>query len=382
MNNQLEIQNFKLEQKNKNLEKKLNRIYNSKLWKIFLIYKKFQIILSKKKQSTQKYDFIFKYKKGTLKENRVLGICYNNWVGVKSATLNQCSDVLIIKKIINKKNVLQIIKFIENNRFEKISINAILDGTDVLIKEIKKAFPKTKIYLIWHGSFTQQTIEDHIMRFNKLQPYFKHIHKFGFVKNDMDTIFKKMGYSAEFLPNRINNIVKKNKLITKDQKIKVGILSVFSWHKNNINQILGGCMSPIISEVHVLNIPNIFYLKKILQNKIKQHNFLIKKDYLKLLQDMDINLYVSITECYPMTFLESLSFGVPCIIGNTSKFIIQKNKFLLHSLVVNNPEDIYEIRDKINNIVKNYEEVSNSCIQFIKKINQTNTKKIINFFKN
>jgi len=363
-----------------NLDQELINIHNSKLWKLFLIYKSLSKLKINIKHKKELDDSFIKYIPGKFKKNKVLGICHDDWYGVKNATLNQCSDVITIHNF-DENTSNKIIAYIKKNKIKKVSINAIIDNMGYFVTLLKKQLPEVKIYFIWHGSFTQQTIEDHISRFNSLYPYFDKIYKFGFVKNGMADIFKKLGINkAEFIPNRINDPVIKNNR-KPNNKPRIGILANFLWHKNNVNQIIAALLLPK-KEIHTLYTPNFLYLTKLVRNNIIRHPFLPSDDYLKLLSNMDINLYVSLTECYPMTFIESLTYGVPCLVGKTSEYILNNNKKLKKYLVVQNPEDYNEIKEKIEDILKNYKNVNEQCHDFITKLNIDNSKEILHFFEN
>jgi len=209
-----------------NLDQELINIHNSKLWKLFLIYKSLSKLKINIKHKKELDDSFIKYIPGKFKKNKVLGICHDDWYGVKNATLNQCSDVITIHNF-DENTSNKIIAYIKKNKIKKVSINAIIDNMGYFVTLLKKQLPEVKIYFIWHGSFTQQTIEDHISRFNSLYPYFDKIYKFGFVKNGMADIFKKLGINkAEFIPNRINDPVIKNNR-KPNNKPRIGILANF-----------------------------------------------------------------------------------------------------------------------------------------------------------
>lgn len=364
----------KTRRENNELKQTLKKIYASKTWKLLFLYKNiFKPLKNRKKDS------YVKLVDGNFSENKILGICCESWVGVKEATINQCAKVILINSI-NKHNIKQIIKIIEKSNLNKISINAIPDGARLLIQSIHKKFNSSKkIYLIWHGSFTQQTIEDHIYRFESIKKELSYIHKLGFCKKNMDIIFKKIGYQAEFVPNKISSykIADINKF---GKKTKIGVLSLFLWHKNNLNQILAAALIEN-SQIHTLKIPEMSYLESLLEDKVVKHEFLDHDDFVNLISSMDINLYVSLTECYPMLFLESLSLGVPCLVGKTTEPIIE-DKEIIKYLVIQDPENIEEIRNKIEIILNKKEYIKKIILDYAKKVNENNSKLILDFFKN
>jgi len=82
----------------------------------------------------------------------------------------------------------------------------------------------------------------------------------------------------------------------------------------------------------------LFYIKA----KFVEHNLVPHESFLNVLAQMDVNMYVSLTEAFPMTVLESMTAGVPCLTSPTSA-IFDNDKILRDALVVTeleNPEAI------------------------------------------
>lgn len=372
-----------LEEENLQINDRLNRITNSKYYigyKLYNLIKKKLLPLNTK--HTKNETFYFQHVKGNFKNNRILGICHKDWHGIRTATLNQCSDVLYVKSIDTTTHIKLISKKITELGFKNIAINGLPDGIEKLIGYLAKRHPKIKIFLIWHGSFTQQSEnQDHIWRFNLLKPYFKHIYKFGVVKRGDEKIYVKLGLKAEYIPNNVYppKLKLTPKIYTDKLPVNVTIPAIFSWHKNNLNQILAASFIKN-SKVHILNSPNLLYLEKIISKKITTHGFLSKHDFLYQLANSDVISYVSLTECYPMVPLESMSLGKPCIVGKTSEFLFENNSFLKDHLVVNNPEDIFEIKTKLEWILKNYQNVTEQIQAFMVPLLINNRKMILKFF--
>lgn len=386
------IKSNAFETKYNEIDFELIKIHSSKLWKIYLIYKKiynitrsynfFHLSRETKNNTTNYYNLI----KGNNLKNNVLGICHEDWYGIKSATINQCSKVLLLKGISSYTHAKIIYEKIIRGKYKKICINGLPDNIEYLVDYIGNTDTSIKIYLVWHGSFTQQSEnQDHIFRFNKIKPYFNKIYKFGFVKKDSEKIFSLMGLKSQFIPNlisidkikqlQLNNL---NNSIIKNN-IHISIPALFYWHKNNVNQIIAASLIKN-SKVSVLNYPDFDYLKKIFKDKINIHGYLDKDDFYKLICESDVISYVSLTECYPMVFLESLAFGKPCLIGKTSSFILDNNSYLKNKLVIENPEDIFEIKQKILNVLKNYTKIVSEIKKFLPELIKENNISVDSFF--
>ena len=58
----------------------------------------------------------------------------------------------------------------------------------------------------------------------------------------------------------------------------------------------------------------------------------------KIMQEMDLNIYLTSSECSPMLPLESLALGVPCLMGPVT-YYFEDNCYLKERLVVSNISD-------------------------------------------
>ena len=387
------MKKIELEKKIKELEFELKKIYNSKTYRLLYIYKNFKniIIDSCKKLLKLKYKYdkknYFYLENGYFKKNKVLGITHSYWPGLLNATKNQCSKMVVAEKPIqNKKDVKLIIEIIKKTNIKKIAINGILDGCELLIKELFNNKYNFEVYLIWHGSFTQQTIEDHNYRFYKIEKYLNKFKKIGFIKPKMAEILNLAGIkNSFFIPNTFNiSIAKlKNKEINyfhQNKKINIGIFGWYTWHKNNINQIIAASLIKD-TQIFTMYFQENPLIKKLTYKKIKLIPFQKNNyDFIKFMKkNIDINLYVSLTECYPNLFLESLALNIPCIIGKFGEDIIFDEE-LKKFLVVKNPEDILEIKEKIENVIKNKKYIEEKISIFFNKLIKINNKKILEFF--
>jgi hypothetical protein len=77
---------------------------------------------------------------------------------------------------------------------------------------------------------------------------------------------------------------------------------------------------------------------------------------------MDINLYVTLSECSPMLPLESISMGVPVLVGPTTTFF-DSDPFLRQRLVAASPEDMGCIRRTVEALLADYDAVAEAVIQ-------------------
>lgn len=374
------------EKKTLKIEQELKQLKDSKYFILFNFYNKLKRILKKTEitKNENKKRFIFEHIEGTFKTNRVIGICHRDWHGIKRATINQCSDVILVKKIKTISDAKLIAHQINTLNISKIAINGLPDGIELLVDYLIKHFPNLQIFFVWHGSFTQQSQNiDNIFKLNLFSKYFKNIKKIGFVKKNMEEVFKEFNIVAEYLPNRFSPQTHHNHIkppTISENKFNIYIPPPFELRKNNVNQVIAASLIKN-SSVHVTNFPHLTYLGKWFMNKIIIHGFLGEFNYFQLLQNIDLVMYISISECYPMVLLESLFYGKPCLVHKSLKFIFNDEKELQNYLLIEDYENILEIRNKIKNIQDNYDAVSKLCLEYSLKLNAENEKKIIEFFK-
>lgn len=135
----------------------------------------------------------------------------------------------------------------------------------------------------------------------------------GMVKAGVHRAFEAIGYQVDYVPNRVPQIPELEKLDLGDGT-HVGVFAEPFWRKNVTTQLLAiGLMEE--ATAHVLKMPNNGYLDAL---TIVEHRELPWTEFLGLQGSVDLNLYVTLSECYPLTPQESYLTGVPCLISRTS----------------------------------------------------------------
>ena len=127
------------------------------------------------------------------------------------------------------------------------------------------------------------------------------------------------------------------------------------FHYQQGNQLpAAACMLGDHVTVHVLdyNLPNIDFVQHCAPS-IVYHSKMAADKFAALLSQMDVNLYVTVSEASPMVPLESIVAGVPCLVGPSAN-LYDSDPVLKNMLVVPNidrPDIISNhIREVLNNI--------------------------------
>lgn len=246
----------------------------------------------------------------------------------------------------------------------------------VMCEMLAKQAPWIRQYFAWHGSPAQWSDWHQLDHFNR----WLELHRRGVLqgivsfKRGLESSLARMGVDAWHVMNFISDgEINEKRQIT--SRVKVGLFAAaFSWFKNPYPQIVslfGMDDVELHSNLGKESLPawvgehaNIVEVPK----KMPHQAF---KDYLK---GLDLVLYVTNTECSPLIALESLSVGVPCIVGPAGN-IYKGNAFLESLLVepeVDNPE---AIRERVLSVIEHFDEVQEAIPGFIEEYNLEATGK-------
>ena len=163
----------------------------------------------------------------------------------------------------------------------------------------------------------------------------------------------------------------------KNDEIKIGVLAFHNFNKNIHNQVLAG-LSIKNSLLYVQNKAEFSYLKDYQNRIISRPNYLSHNGFVRLLQSMTINMYISFSETWGNIILESMAGGVPCLASNTSS-IFNSNDFLRNSLVIDKSDNSQSIFSKAKRVLDNYNEISFQCVKHVNELNKLADDKLKEF---
>src|SRR5262249_45390105 len=133
------------------------------------------------------------------------------------------------------------------------------------------------------------------------------------------------------------------------------------------------------TRVHVSELPEAAYLQH-RRERIIEHGILPSKEFLELLGQMHANLYISLTECYPMTVLESLALGVVCLLGNISP-IFEPRPDLVQSLIVSQHDNPYAIAKRLSAVLDKRAEIVPRAQEYLLELNRIAEKRWQDFLR-
>lgn len=136
----------------------------------------------------------------------------------------------------------------------------------------------------------------------------------GMAKAGVADAFRALGHDVVYVPNRVPPVPSAEKLEL-GPGTHIGIFAEPFWRKNVVTQLLAaGLLDNAVA--HVMRKPGVAYLDDM---EIVEHGELPWEEFVTLQGSVDLNLYVTLSECHPSTPQESYLFGVPCLISRVSQ---------------------------------------------------------------
>lgn len=136
--------------------------------------------------------------------------------------------------------------------------------------------------------------------------------RLGFVKAGMAEVFSSRDTTTFHVPNRVPVLPELERVPLSDHP-SFGVFLDPYWRKNVMTQL--GAVHLLDGTAHVMHKPAVPYIETW---RIVEHGSMPWTTFVSLQASVDINLYVTLSECQPMAPMESYLAGVPCLISATS----------------------------------------------------------------
>ncbi len=303
-----------------------------------------------------------------------------NYLGVTSATLELFDNTVDAREILRKQDVKKIGDKILNSNIKQVIFSSFPIGYKNLAKYLKKKNNKIKLKSYWHGSHSQILDSYGFERNIEIIKLHKKgiIDVMGICKKSLVEFYKKENYNVAFLTNKVETNIKP--INKNNDKIRIGLYAAqcSDWRKNMFSQIAAASLiENAILDMAPLNEEGKEFAKTLgLELEGVDHS-LKREELIKRMGNNTVNLYVTLSECSPMLPLESFEMNVPCITGNNHHYF--KNSELEKYLVVNNEEDVTEIKDKIIKCIENQEKILELYKTFKKELLKESKKDVEEF---
>jgi len=300
---------------------------------------------------------------------KVIAICHPDWRGIRAATYGQSDHVLEIPGILSDDHCARLVRFLEDCSAKQIVINGVPPRIDLLALTLAQQLPAVQQYFVYHGSPSQAHFsEDQLLRRILQLTELGAVRKVGFVKSGLAEFFRSIGYPAEGVMNICRLPFRKPRSgFGPDGKVQIGVFAPMIPHKNVETQLIAALMVPG-TIVHTSEQPQLAYLERS-RSRIINHGILPRSDFLELLGTMDAALYVSLVECYPMTVIESLAYGVVCLTSHSSTLFNAKPP-LLEALVVREHDNPRAIARQLTAALEDRERLVLAAQEHIEQLNE------------
>lgn len=301
------------------------------------------------------------------KNKEYITIHNGSWLGVTSATKELFENTVDCRELYRKEDIKRVGDTILSNNIKQVVFSSMSIGDKDLAIYLKKKNKNIKIKSFWHGSHSQ--ILDSYGWERNIEIIKLHrkgiIDVMGTCKESIINFYEKQDFNSKFLTNKVELKVKPEE---KSKELRIGLYAAKcdDWRKNMYSQMAAISLfeNAIIDMVPLNESAKEF--ADILGVKLEGvESSLSREDLLKRMSKNTLNLYVTYSECAPMLPLESFEMGVPCITGNNHHYF--KDTELEKYIVVNNEEDPEEIKNKIEECIKNEKKIKELYDKFKKK---------------
>jgi hypothetical protein len=288
------------------------------------------------------------------------------WRGVRRSTIELFPYHRFIDDDLDATRAEHQARLLLESGCERIVISAFPDSYIHLVRSLHRLAPRLKIFSFWHGNFTQLH-EDHEWNVFRLVEQLCRegvIYKWGFTQQGMAQVMAATGLRTAFVMNMVRQIPMAPAPPPKGGPY-LGIWAIEPiWRKSPyatlaaVRMIAGACVFG--SGCH----PRSVEFARLLDLNARLRSAPIPQSQMpEVLARMHLNLYITLSECTPMLPLESLSVGVPCLIGPTSH-LFEDDEYLYARLVVPSPDRALVIARHIEQALAERDQIVAAYIRY------------------
>lgn len=267
----------------------------------------------------------------------------------------------------NTSGIDLIIDFINKNNFKQIILVDYQIEYHDIIEKLKEKHDIKIIFTKSMGAFSNSFV--YSLFKGVLELYEKYnISRIGFLDENLYKTLKNKNINCYHIKLDLETIENTSEFDSK----KIGLLN----NEENPRHSFYNELSALKFKNYIAVLHNV---SKVTKKFMKL--FDIKYEKSKSIDDVYkknlVNLYINFTDNDNLTFIKSMDYNVPCILGNNE--LLKTNKYLNSMLVVKSDDSIDEISKKINLVKKHRKEILNEYKAFRKKYSKESNKTIIDF---
>lgn len=247
------------------------------------------------------------------KWGRVVNLCHPDWRGVRTAAHSYRVPVIEVADAGSWAKA--IVAKLSEQAVEVAVLQGYPPGSDRLLSQLKAAGIATRAVL--YSSPSQHGIDGgEVEMLSSLLTLCKRgvLGKLGLAKQGMAEALRALGHHAEYLPTPVPRLPEVMPINLPAGRTHVGIFLEPIWRKNLAAQMAAAALLEQAT-AHVIELPGVAYLERL---SVEVHGLMTWDRFLPVLAAMQINFNVTLSECLPLTPMESYLAGVPCLASRTS----------------------------------------------------------------
>ncbi len=291
------------------------------------------------------------------------------WKGVAASTESLFTGNLIrfpyfdseFPEVANHEYLSQLVELLTEHAATK---PIIYSGGSLLHLSVAKAVREknksAKQLFMWHGSPAQFVESSQYAHFTLWRKAYDRgiIDGFISVKPELHRTLGRMGIRAFNFYNPIPPVPTfVASRATRGKRVQVGLFSAMnSWYKNPDVQLLALAGRRDIALHTTLDRSSVESMRMKI-GKIHFYDHMPRRKFLSVLAQQDVVLYVTNTECSPMTALESWAFNIPCIVGPAGDIYSACSPRLAELLVEPQVDNPTAISQRLDLVLQHKEEI-------------------------
>ena len=271
-------------------------------------------------------------------------LSFGNWVGITSAAAAQ-GAVLVTPEHFDVARLVDVI--VGTPSLRVLVVHGIPPNSLRLAAALRPAAPRLRIVFVYHGN---PAAPFHAAESGLLEELIEAtrdgvVDVLGVVKLGLAGSLRAMGAPrVRTLPNfpSLPPSLPAGKYGERDGRLHIGLFTSSDMaHKNVAAQVVAACGVPG-AVLHVTRLPPLAYLHGCAAALVEAGS-LPHGELLRELARMDVLMYVSFTECFPMLLLEGMSVGVPVVVSRTHR-VLDGDPVLRQALVAEEADSPDSIR--------------------------------------
>lgn len=249
---------------------------------------------------------------GALEPGAAVAFCHPEWRGVRAATYSwraptvECADLGAWST--------SLIEDLRRAEATAVVVSGFPPGSPEFLRSADAAGFATRVVL--HSSMAQHGAEageaeiaEEVLALADEGV----VGRVGFAKEGLQEAFAALGFDVAYVPNRVPQLPDAPPLDL-GPGLHIGVFAEPFWRKNVVTQ-LGAVALLDGATGHVMIEPDVSYLRVL---PVVAHGSLPWQEFIRVQSGVDLNLYVTLSECQPLTPLESYGAEVPCLMSRTS----------------------------------------------------------------